>query len=44
MLLLKSFNRISYIFPVFLVLLVPFRAVILPRIFTAKELEQVIKN
>ena len=38
----KSYAFISYFFPVILVLLVPFRRFVLPKIFTSKELEQVI--
>jgi hypothetical protein len=41
LLTLKSYANISFIFPVVLVLLVPFRRFILPRFFTSRELEQV---
>lgn len=41
LLVMKSFNQISFTFPIVLVLLVPLRNVILPKIFTNKELEQV---
>jgi hypothetical protein len=38
---IKSFNQVSYIFPLILVLLVPLRLFLMPRLFTNKELEQV---
>jgi len=40
LLFMKS-NYIAFMFPVLLVLLVPFRKYVLPKIFTNKELEQV---
>jgi len=41
LLAIKSFNQVSYIFPLILVLLVPLRLFLMPKLFTNKELEQV---
>ncbi len=40
----KSYVKISFLFPIILVLLVPLRNYILPKIFTNKELDQVIQG
>lgn len=40
LLALKSFTKFSYVFPIILVLLVPLRTFIMPKVFTNKELEQ----
>ncbi|CAF0718290.1 unnamed protein product [Brachionus calyciflorus] len=37
---IKSFSKISYAFPIVLVIMVPIRLYILPKLFTPKELEQ----
>ena len=42
LLTMKSFNEVSYAFPLVLILLVPLRIYILPKLFSHKELEQVI--
>lgn len=44
LLAMKSSSQISFTFPIFLALLVPLRNIVLPKIFTNKELEQLDHN